>query len=268
MWPARRQPWLRPQLGTDLLFYLGQALVFGPLSVLALESLHPRLAFEVLAPVRAAVAAQPLAVQALEVVLLGDLCCYGFHRACHRFEVLWRFHRVHHSSSHLDWLAAHREHPLDGLLTQLAINLPAMALGVPVSVLLPLAVFRGLWAIYIHSNARLPLGPLRYLLGAPELHHWHHARDPERVANFGNLAPWCDLLFGTFHLPPDGARDFALGVPEFTPVTWWGQLAASVWHRRTKLPACAPASPCSPSACSPVVSPPSRAQTAAERLEA
>ena len=32
------------------------------------------------------------------------------------------------------------------------------------------AMFRGMWALYIHSNVSLDPGPLRYLIGAPRLH--------------------------------------------------------------------------------------------------
>ena len=55
----------------------------------------------------------------------------------------------------------------------------ALLLGVSLSGLAWLIVFRGLWAAFIHSNVRLPIGPLRALIGAPELHHWHHARERE-----------------------------------------------------------------------------------------
>ncbi|EPX58479.1 hypothetical protein D187_003951 [Cystobacter fuscus DSM 2262] len=89
---------------------------------------------------------------------------------------VWRFHAVHHSVEHLDWVAAHREHPLDGLTTQWVCNLPAFVLGIPLGPLTMVAAFRGMWAIFIHSNVRLPLGLLGLLFGAPELHHWHHAR--------------------------------------------------------------------------------------------
>jgi hypothetical protein len=63
-----------------------------------------------------------------------------------------------------------------GSLTQLAMNLPALVLSLELSGLAWLIVFRGVWATFIHSNVRLPICPLRYLIGAPELHHWHHAR--------------------------------------------------------------------------------------------
>src|SRR5258706_60009 len=64
--------------------------------------------------VRSGFGAQRLALQLAEGVLLADLSCYFFHRACHRFDFLWSFHAVHHSAVEVDWLAAHREHPLDG----------------------------------------------------------------------------------------------------------------------------------------------------------
>ncbi len=168
---------------------------------------------------------QPSWLAAVEVVVLGDLLVYWFHRACHRFDWLWRFHAVHHSSTHLDWLAAHREHPLDGILTQLCQNLPALLLGFPLEHLAPLIAFRGLWAIFIHSNVSLPLGPLRVLFGAPELHHWHHARVRKTEHNFANLAPWLDKLFGTYHRP-SGAETYALGLTEPFPKGYLGQLLA------------------------------------------
>jgi sterol desaturase/sphingolipid hydroxylase (fatty acid hydroxylase superfamily) len=126
--------------------------------------------------------------------------------------VLWRFHAVHHSAEHLDWLAAHREHPIDGLLTQICQNLPFFVVGVRMDAIGALVVFRGAWALFVHSNVRLPLGPFRWLLGAPELHHWHHARVTPTRHNFANLAPWLDLLFRTHHLP-DPSESFELGNP-------------------------------------------------------
>ncbi|HEY0095492.1 MAG TPA: sterol desaturase family protein, partial [Archangium sp.] len=69
---------------------------------------------------------------------------------------------------------------------------------------------------------RLPLGPLRVLLGAPELHHWHHLATG-RVQNFANLAPWTDLLFGTYHRP-EGREDWPLGLAEPFPRSYLGML--------------------------------------------
>ena len=84
----------------------------------------------------------------------------------------------------------------------------------------PLA-FRGLWAIYIHSNVRLPIPWLRWLIGAPELHHWHHdkARD---AGNYANLSPLMDLLFGTYRCPDHEPEAF--GIHEPIAKSYLGQL--------------------------------------------
>jgi len=221
--PARRgQPFLRPEFATDLAFFLGQALLWAGLAVGFLALVHGLLAPWLPLSLGTALQDLPLAARVALALTLGDLLTYWFHRACHHYEFLWRFHAVHHSAERLDWLAAHREHPLDGLLTQLCINLPGIVLGLSFAELGGLAVFRALWAIFIHSNIRLPIGALRLVLGAPELHHWHHARVTTRH-NFSNLSPYWDLLFGTYHRPPD-PEDYPLGLTTPWPRRYLAQL--------------------------------------------
>ncbi|MBK7827998.1 sterol desaturase family protein [Nannocystis sp.] len=221
VFPARPgQPALRPEWTIDLAFFLGQYLVFGVLVVAALHAVHAAIL-----PVSldAWSGGLPLWAQVVVALVLGDLLTYWFHRACHRYAWLWRFHAVHHSSERLDWLAAHREHPVDGVITQICINLPGMLLGLPFAAIGGLIVFRGLWAIFIHSNVRVPLGPLRVLLGASELHHWHHARTTRTRHNFANLAPYLDLLFGTYHRPRE-PETYPLGLAEPWPRRYLAQL--------------------------------------------
>jgi sterol desaturase/sphingolipid hydroxylase (fatty acid hydroxylase superfamily) len=218
--PAQRR--LRPELATDLAFYFGQHLVWLSLEVSGLLLVRALIAPIVPASLGDAFATQPWPVQALELVVAGDLLTYWYHRASHRVPWLWAFHRVHHSTRELDWLAAHREHPVDGMLTQLAMNLPALVLGVGLGGLAWLIVFRGVWATFIHSNVRLPIGPLRYLIGAPELHHWHHAALDRTAHNFSNLAPWTDLVFGTYHCPRHQQHE--LGIPGQRAKSYLGHL--------------------------------------------
>ncbi|HEX4132071.1 MAG TPA: sterol desaturase family protein [Pirellulales bacterium] len=170
---------------------------------------------------RAVVAAQSWWLQAIEVVVLSDFCIYWGHRLQHNNAFLWRFHSIHHSAEHLDWLAAHREHPVDTVYTMGLINLPAFILGFPLETIAGLIAFRGIWAIYIHSNVRLPIGPLRMLIGAPELHHWHHDRDRD-AGNYANISPLMDLLFGTYRCP--GHEPEAFGIREPIPRGYLGQL--------------------------------------------
>ncbi len=224
LFPARPgQAWVRPRWFTDVLFFLGQYLLWGSVALVALDWAHGALLSLVPDGFRALVARQPGALQVAEVLAFADLGVYWFHRACHRHALLWRFHAVHHSAEHLDWVAAHREHPLDGVATQLVVNLPAFVLGFDLHAIGWAIALRGMWGLFIHSNVRLPVGPLKYVLGAPELHHWHHARVERTEHNFANLAPWCDLLFGTYHWP-EGPETYPLGLTEPFPRSYLGQL--------------------------------------------
>jgi sterol desaturase/sphingolipid hydroxylase (fatty acid hydroxylase superfamily) len=221
-YPAKAdQRFFRPHWFTDFCFLVGQYLLFNGAVFWLLQRIEPHVHAATPATLRNSITSLPVWLQAILVILLGDLLIYWGHRLQHRIGFLWRFHAIHHSSEHLDWLAAHREHPVDSLYTILIVNLPIFALGFPLKALAAFAAFRGLWAIFIHANVRLPIGPLRMIIGAPELHHWHHARD-RNSGNYANVSPVMDLLFGTYrhpdHEPP------AVGLPDPIPTSYLGQL--------------------------------------------
>ncbi|HRI87290.1 MAG TPA: sterol desaturase family protein [Candidatus Hydrogenedentes bacterium] len=228
--PARdAQRYFRPAWWTDLCFFLGQYLLWGSVVLWGLIAVSDWIAALVPLGIRNYVGAQPWAMQAIAVVMLSDLCVYWGHRLQHRVGLLWRFHSIHHSAEHLDWLAAHREHPVDTIYTMTLINLPAFALGFPIETLAGLIAFRGIWAIYIHSNVRLPIGPLRMFIGAPELHHWHHDRD-RRAGNYANISPLMDLAFGTYRCPDHEPECF--GVKEDLPRSYLGLMMYPFRRRR------------------------------------
>lgn len=222
VFPAKRgQQFFRKHWVLDLCFFLGQYLLWGGLVIWALSYFSEWLDDIVPASFRKTVAGQPWWLQAIEVVVLSDFLIYWGHRLQHNVGFLWRFHKVHHSAEHLDWLAAHREHPLDSIYTIGIINLPAFILGFPLELLAGFIAFRGIWAIYIHSNVRLPLKFLRVLIGAPELHHWHHDRD-RHAGNYANISPLMDIIFGTYTCPGHEPEHF--GIKEPVPKNYVGQL--------------------------------------------
>jgi sterol desaturase/sphingolipid hydroxylase (fatty acid hydroxylase superfamily) len=222
-YPAKpRQGFFRPHWFTDLSFLLGQYLFFNGAVLWLLQKLSLWVHAATPDAVRAFVASLSTPLQLLLVVLLGDVLIYWGHRLQHRVDFLWRFHCIHHSSEHLDWLAAHREHPVDSIYTILIVNLPIFALGFSVQQLAYFAAFRGLWAIFIHANVRFPLPRLmRVLIGAPELHHWHHDRDRD-AGNYANVSPLMDVIFRTYTCPD--AEPQHVGVNEPMPRTYLGQL--------------------------------------------
>lgn len=212
-YPAKPgQKLFRREWFVDLCFFLGQYFLWTGAVIWLLTRFGGWLDGIVSARFRAGVAGQPWWLQAIEVVLLSDLFVYWGHRLQHRIPILWRFHCIHHSAEHLDWLAAHREHPIDTIYTMGLINLPAFILGFPLGTIAGLIAFRGIWAIYIHSNVRLPIGPLRLLIGAPELHHWHHHRNRD-AGNYANISPLMDVIFGTYRCPDHEPEEFGIDEP-------------------------------------------------------
>ncbi|MGJ8652931.1 MAG: sterol desaturase family protein [Opitutaceae bacterium] len=222
LFPAKKnQRLLRPEWWTDVFFFLGQYLLWGSLVLWVLSYFSIWIDGIALKSCRDFVAGLPLWLQIISVLLLSDLLIYWGHRIQHCIPFLWRFHSIHHSAEHLDWLAAHREHPVDTIYTMGIINLPVFVLGFPIETLAVIIAFRGLWAIYIHSNVRLPIGPLRILIGAPELHHWHHDRD-RHAGNYANISPLMDWIFGTYKCPDKEPESF--GIQEPIPRSYLGQL--------------------------------------------
>lgn len=143
---------------------------------------------------------QPVGLQVLEVLLLGDLVGYWVHRLFHG-RGLWRFHAVHHGSKDLDWLSAVRL-PVNDVVSRVAQIVPVLLLGFPATILAGYVPFLSFWAILLHANVGWSFGPLRYVIASPAFHRWHHTSEEEgRDRNFAGLFPFFDLVFGTFYLP-------------------------------------------------------------------
>ena len=223
LFPRHRQPLRRPGLGTDLAYALAQPLLtvvglvvgvgIGVLSLVWVPAL-------VLRPLVAALGPAPRIVLGF---LLFDLAAYWVHRWSHEVPFLWRFHMVHHSSQHLDWISGLRSHPLDGALIGVPVAFLLGAGFTPEAAALPAALLLIL-GIFAHANVRWRWRPLQRIVQTPEMHHWHHADDPAaHNRNYTGLLPLWDMLFGTFYLPPD-RRPEVYGVAEPLPAGIVGQL--------------------------------------------
>lgn len=220
----KRQKLLRDGWANDLVYVLVNGIVIRIGLVIAVLAILALGALLVPAPLRAAIASQPLWLQLIEVLLLADLGFYLTHRAFHSFPTLWRFHAVHHSIEEMDWLAAARVHPIDQIITKSASLLPCFALGFSEWAIGAFAMLYFWHSLLLHSNIRLGFGPLRWLIASPDFHHWHHAREREAWdRNFaGQLALW-DFVFGTAHLPK-GRQAQGFGVGEPIPAGYAAQL--------------------------------------------
>ena len=138
-------------------------------------------------------------------LLVYEAGVYGWHRAMHGSDGLWRaFHQMHHSAERIDTYGAFWFSPLDiagwTVLSSLTLTLVVGITPEASTLVLYATTFLG---VFQHANIRTPRW-LGYLVQRPESHSHHHERDVH-ARNYSDL-PVFDLLFGTFHNP----RDFAV----------------------------------------------------------
>lgn len=138
-------------------------------------------------------------LQLFIALLLTDLFQWTIHFLFHKIPFLWRFHAVHHSVEHMDWLAGSRIHFIDLVLVRSFSLIPIYLLGFSNAVFLTYLVWVSLQAVLAHSNTRLKFGVFSYLFVTPQYHHWHHSANPEYYdRNFAIHFPFIDMLFGTY----------------------------------------------------------------------
>lgn len=164
----------------------------------------------------------PSALQLVLAVALLDAWLYAWHRANHRFPLLWRFHRTHHADNEMDVTTATRFH--------FGEHLGASVLRIG---LIPLLGFE-LWHLLIFEtlvvgmtmfhHANISLGrwdaPLRCLIVTPFMHKVHHSRwRPETDSNYSILFSFWDRLFQSFRMRED-CSTIELGLDDFNDPRW------------------------------------------------
>lgn len=167
----------------------------------------------------------PWGVQFFISLAAFDVVAYWRHRLMHSAP-LWPFHEVHHSSTHLNWLSGIRNHPVNTLVIYLCGAVLLAVFGFRADVVLLTGMVRFYWVSFLHTDVRLNLGPLNYVIATPNFHRWHHVTNDLRNRNFAGFFSVIDLAFGTFHLPK-GARAEGFGVGDASyPTDYAGQLLA------------------------------------------
>jgi sterol desaturase/sphingolipid hydroxylase (fatty acid hydroxylase superfamily) len=171
-----------------------------------------------------AVAAQPIWLAFIEILIMADLGFYAVHRAFHRFPLLWRFHAIHHSIEEMDFLAGNRVHPIDQILTRGATMLPMFLMGFSSEAILLFVVVYEWHSVLLNANVKLNFGPSKWLVASPEFHHWHHANSPEAFdKNFAGQFSLLDRIFGTLHMP-QGVRPRNFGIDDPVPTSYEMQI--------------------------------------------
>ena len=204
-------PRVRPEQGPlslgwrlDLAYFGVNHLLIGVFLVVSTHFAHDYFAWAISPSLQAHVVALPAIVRFVLVILAADAVEYISHRAYHEVPWLWRIHAVHHSPEHMDWLSGSRLHFLEPLATRALVLVPIVLLGFPQDTIFAYLIFISVQSVLIHSNFKMNVGWLRYVIVTPQFHHWHHASDAEAIdKNYAAHTPLFDMLGGTWHLPKD-----------------------------------------------------------------
>lgn len=160
--------------------------------------------------------------KALLSFLLIDLLLYVWHRICHSFDVLWIFHKVHHSDPYLNVTTAFRIHIIELLLTTLLKAAYIVALGIDKSAVLIYEAVYPLFVMFHHANIAFPGEKwLGQVIVTPHLHRTHHSIErAQHDSNYGAiLSLWDRLLLSRKDVPA-----VAIGIKPATPASVWGLL--------------------------------------------
>lgn len=135
----------------------------------------------------------------LLVFALFDLAIYGWHFASHRYEWLWRFHKIHHSDKSFNVSTGFRFHVFDLLLEIVYKCVFVIVVGVDAYVVLSIEIIELFFIFFHHANIQVP-GEQRLsnLIITPSLHRTHHSTlRQEHDSNYGIVLAIWDRCFGT-----------------------------------------------------------------------
>ncbi|MDD5633402.1 MAG: sterol desaturase family protein [Methylococcales bacterium] len=131
--------------------------------------------------------------------LFLDLLMYLWHKASHRFDSLWMFHRVHHNDPYLNISTAFRVHFLELFIIFILKAISIIIFGIEEAIVLTSEAVMTFFIMFHHTNISF-MGEklLGHIIIVPSLHRTHHSTQRcEHDSNYGAVLSLWDRLFGT-----------------------------------------------------------------------
>jgi len=128
-----------------------------------------------------------------------DLAIYIWHVASHKYEYLWRFHKVHHSDKGFNVSTGFRFHVFDLLLEVIYKCVFVVVIGVNAYLVLSIEIIELFFIFFHHANIRVPNeAAISQVFITPSLHRTHHSTlRQEHDSNYGVVFSFWDRVFGT-----------------------------------------------------------------------
>jgi sterol desaturase/sphingolipid hydroxylase (fatty acid hydroxylase superfamily) len=203
----RLMPSPRPYLATDTAWYL-LAILATAISVFVFRPVLSQLE---IGPVSERVNALPVAARLVLALAIFDFLSFLVHRQLHRSDRLWNFHKVHHSTLHLDGFATTRSHMFENLIRFVPPQAVLFIIGMPADIVAPTVAIAAIYGVSNHSNLDINLRWVEGLFVTPRLHRRHHVPATTQN-NYGAIFTVWDRLFGSL-VRSDTEPDDRYGVP-------------------------------------------------------
>ncbi|MDD2658772.1 MAG: sterol desaturase family protein [Methylococcales bacterium] len=160
-----------------------------------------------------------------------DLLMYFWHKASHKFDILWMFHKVHHNDPYLNISTAFRIHFVELFITHILKAILIIILGIEQTIVLTSEAIMTFFIMFHHTNISF-MGEklLGHLIIVPSLHRTHHSTQrTEHDSNYGAVLSLWDRLFGTLseqqpaeigirgNTPQDLVNLIKFGFTQYTP---------------------------------------------------
>lgn len=151
-------------------------------------------------------------------IILLDLAIYWQHILSHKWPLLWRLHKVHHSDQDIDLSTAIRFHPLEIMLSMGFKFILIAIIGAPVLAVVIFELILSSGSLFNHSNIRFSARfdrLMQWVVVTPNMHRIHHSDQPiETNSNYGFSISLWDRLFGSYIPNFDADRDIKIGLQE------------------------------------------------------
>ena len=172
----------------------------------------------------------PTWLQLVLFFIVLDFVQWFTHRLLHRYPLLWKFHKVHHSVKEMGFAAHLRYHWMENIFYKPLKTFAVMLLGGFEPEQAYIVHFIAISIGHLnHANVKITWGVFKYVFNNPVMHLYHHAyklpKGKKYGVNFGiSLSDW-DYLFGSSYIPEDsGNLKIGYKGDHKMPKTLWKQL--------------------------------------------
>jgi sterol desaturase/sphingolipid hydroxylase (fatty acid hydroxylase superfamily) len=149
-------------------------------------------------------------------ILLLDCGDYFYHRLSHTTNLIWRFHKIHHSDMEMDSTTTYRFHPFDNMGVTISEMTTAAIFGYGVdTIIVYFTIYIPLLFIQ-HTNLKFPNWfekVFGYVFATADFHRVHHSYPQQFTdSNYGAVFSFWDRLFGTYQRAD--AKNFHFGLED------------------------------------------------------